>query len=152
MYLLYYNFLHAVSLKYASTTFSVPTWWTGSKKSSQSYLHYYSTFSVQYRLPSWYINSSSSWQNETTFSPVLHQGPSIKDVKIERNGRGLKFGQNLQTDTVPNRKKILVQIFRKKITLVVDFQPGSLINLKKITSLLVYSVLLGQQFYQIDYF
>ena len=46
MYLLYCNFLHAVSLKYASTTFSVPTWWTGSKKSSQSYLHYYSTFGV----------------------------------------------------------------------------------------------------------
>ena len=29
---MYYNFLQAVSLKYASTTFSVPTWWTGSKK------------------------------------------------------------------------------------------------------------------------
>ena len=55
--------------------------------------------------------------------------------------RGLKFGQNLQTDTLKSLTESHACLDFSK-TLLEDFQPGSLINLKNITSLLAYSVLL----------
>jgi hypothetical protein len=53
---------------------------------------------------------------------------------------------------VPNRRACMLKFFRFFATLLTDFLPARLINLKNISSLLDYSVLLAQQFYQITTF
>ena len=76
------------------------------------------------------------------FFPCVALGVVHKRRRNWKEVRGLKFGQNLQTDTLKSLTERHARLDFSKQTLLEDFQPGSLINLKNITSLLAYSVLL----------